>query len=188
MTAIAHVIVRHEQLAGKSLEVKKAGDALGNIVEHAKLIGEVLGKLFLAVPSAAVTLAEIRQIRIAVARDIQKRPEGLLLVIIEVSVLENALERGLIEAALTVPLITEIFIIEVGKLGILLITVQPSAGGHKILVAAEGVKVKPHASQRAAFIVLVIGANEHGGMAAAVIILVEIQIDLLKLIAFIEIA
>ena len=42
MTAIAHVIVRHEQLTGKSLEVKKAGDALGNIVEHAKLIGLVL--------------------------------------------------------------------------------------------------------------------------------------------------
>ena len=42
VTAIAHVIVRHEQLTGKSLEVKKAGDALGNIVEHAKLIGEVL--------------------------------------------------------------------------------------------------------------------------------------------------
>ena len=78
-------------------QVKKAGDALGNIVEHAKLIGEVLGELLLAVPSAAVTLAEIREIRIAVARDIQKRPEGLLLVIIEVSVLENALECGLIE-------------------------------------------------------------------------------------------
>jgi len=44
VTAIAHVIVRHEQLTGKSLEVKKAGDALGNIVEHAELIGEVLGK------------------------------------------------------------------------------------------------------------------------------------------------
>ena len=90
VTAIAHVIVRHEQLTGKSLKVKKAGDALGNIVEHAKLIGKVLGELFLAVPSAAVTLAEIRQIRIAVTGDIQKRPEGLLLVIIEVSVLENA--------------------------------------------------------------------------------------------------
>jgi len=37
VTAISHVIVRHEQHAGKSLEVKKAGDALGNIVEHAKL-------------------------------------------------------------------------------------------------------------------------------------------------------
>ena len=37
VTAISHVIVRHEQLTGKSLEVKKAGDALGNIVEHAKL-------------------------------------------------------------------------------------------------------------------------------------------------------
>ena len=86
-------------------QVKKSGDAFGNIVEHAKLIGEVLGELLLAVPSAAVTLAEIRQIRIAVARDIQKRPEGLLLVIIEVSVLENALECVLIEAALTVPLI-----------------------------------------------------------------------------------
>ena len=146
VTAIAHVIVRHEQLTGKSLEVKKAGDALGNIVEHAKLIGEVLGELLLAVPSAAVTLAEIREIRIAVARDIQKRPEGLLLVIIEVSVLENALECILIEAALTVPLIGVILIIEVGKLGILFITVQPSAGGHKILVAAEGVQVKPHAS------------------------------------------
>ena len=146
VTAIAHVIVRHEQLTGKSLKVKKAGDALGNIVEHAKLIGEVLGEIILAVPSAAVTLAEIREIRIAVARDIQKRPEGLLLVIIEVSVLENALERGFIEAALTVPLIGVILIIEVGKLGILLITVQPSAGGHKIIVAAEGVQVKPHAS------------------------------------------
>jgi hypothetical protein len=187
VTAIAHVIVRHEQLTGKSLEVKKAGDALGNIVEHAKLIGEVLGELLLAVPSAAVTLAEIREIRIAVARDIQKRPEGLLLVIIEVSVLENALERVLIEAALTVPLIGIILIIEVGKLGILLITVQPSAGGHKILVAAEGVKVKPHASQRAAFIILVIGAAEHGGMAAAVIVLVEIEVNLLKLINDIEI-
>ena len=54
MTAIAHVIVRHEQLTGEGLEVKKAGDALGNIVEHAKLIGEVLGKLLLAVPLAAV--------------------------------------------------------------------------------------------------------------------------------------
>ena len=105
VTAIAHVIVRHEQLTGKGLEVKKAGDALGNIVKHAKLIGKVLGKLFLAVPVAAVTLAEIREIRIAVTRDIQKRPEGLLLVIIEVSVLENALECVLIEAALTVPLI-----------------------------------------------------------------------------------
>ena len=42
--------------------------------------------------------------------------------------------------------------------------------------------VKAHASQRPPFIVLVIGAAEHGRMAAAVIILVEIQIDLLKLI------
>ena len=64
---------------------------------------------------------------------------------------------------------------------------QPSAGGHKILVAAEGVQVKPHASQRPAFIILVIGTAEHGGMAAAVIVLVEIQIDLLKLINDIEI-
>ena len=67
----------------------------------------MLGELLLAVPAAAVTLAEIREIRIAVARDIQKRPEGLLLVIIEVSVLENALECVLIEAALTVPLILD---------------------------------------------------------------------------------
>ena len=37
VTAIAHVIVRHEQLTGEGLEVKKAGDALGNIVKHAKL-------------------------------------------------------------------------------------------------------------------------------------------------------
>ena len=36
--------------------------------------------------------------------------------------------------------------------------------------------------------VLVIGAAEHGGMAAAVIVLVEIKVNLLKLIAFIEIA
>ena len=67
VTAIAHVIARHEQFTGEDLEVtsgssesraelvrpmpsrkrrrpqaKKAGDALGNIVEHAKLIGEVL--------------------------------------------------------------------------------------------------------------------------------------------------
>ena len=35
--------------------------------------------------------------------------------------------------------------------------------------------------------VLVISAAEHGGMAAAVIVLVEIQIDFLKLFAFIEI-
>ena len=56
-----------------------------------------------------------------------------------------------------------------------------------IVRTAEGVKVKPAASQWPAFIVLVIGAAEHGGMAAAVIVLVEIQIDLLKLFAFIEI-
>ena len=43
MAVIAHVIVRHEKLTGKCAVVKEAADALGNIVEQAKLIAEVLG-------------------------------------------------------------------------------------------------------------------------------------------------
>ena len=58
VTAIAHVIVRHEQLTGKSLEVKKAGDALGDIVEHAKLIGEVLDGIIIKVGRVVVVASD----------------------------------------------------------------------------------------------------------------------------------
>ena len=52
---------------------------------------------------------------------------------------KNALECVLIRSVLTVPLRRVILKIEVGKLGIFLIPVQPAAGGNKILVDAEGV-------------------------------------------------
>ena len=86
VTAIAHVIVRHEQLTGKGLEVtwgssesrielvrtmpsrerrrphvKKAGDVLGNIVEHTKLIGKVLEVLDLPLDIAATRVGVVLQ-------------------------------------------------------------------------------------------------------------------------------
>ena len=185
--AIAVIVVRHEQLTGEGLEVKKAGDALGHIVEHAKLIGQVLGKCLLAVPLAAIALTESLHRGGALAGDIHKCLISLALIIIELGKLLNELKHGLTHPALAVERIGVILIIEEHELGIGLITVEPSAGGDEIAVGAEGGQVHPHASQRAAFIVLVISANEHGRIAAAVIVLVEIQIDFLKLINDIEI-
>ena len=42
VAVIAHVIVRHEKLTSKGRVVKEAANALGHIIEHAKLIAEVL--------------------------------------------------------------------------------------------------------------------------------------------------
>ena len=95
MAAIAHVIVRHKELTGKSLVIEKLAHALGNTVKHAQLVNEVLGIGSLAVPLTAIALTEIGEIRIAVAGDIQKRPEGLLLILIEFGILLDALKRGI---------------------------------------------------------------------------------------------
>ena len=130
----AHRVVVHKQLASEGFVVEVAGEVAHLSFEIVALADDVPGKVFLAVPLAAVGFLEVVEFVVELHVVIY----GLLTVLVaHIRVFEDMVEVVLRHEALVVPLAGESLVVLGHQLRVFLVGVDRPAEFDEVVVAVE---------------------------------------------------